>query len=119
VVRFRNDGITKMRGAVLQCVAMTMALASGCATGRLPNAQGLDVIIKATSGAVSADAAGARAIQSATSCESEFVRVLASGAFVVRLWPTQRAPEVQKCLSQIKALPGVQYAEPDAAIKRS
>lgn len=108
-----------MRGAVAQWVALTMAIASGCASGRLPNATGLDVVVKAAASAISADAKGARTVESATSCEAEFVRALSSGAFVMRLWPTQRAPDVQKCLAQLKALPGVQYAEPDAPMKRS
>ena len=107
-----------MRGATVY-LALTMSIASGCAAGRLPDATGLDVIVKAASSAISADVSGARTIQSATGCEVEFVRVLSSGAFVVRLWPTQHAPDVKKCLAQLKALPGVQYAEPDAAMKPS
>ena len=107
-----------MRGAAVLLV-VTMSIAGGCAAGRLPNATGLDAIVKAAPGAISADASGARTIQSAIGCEVEFVRVLSSGAFVVRLWPTQHAPDVKKCLAQLKALPGVQYAEPDAAMKPS
>ena len=107
-----------MRGAVVY-LALTISIAGGCAAGRLPNATGLDAIVKAAPGAISADASGARTIQSSTGCEAEFVRLLSSGAFVVRLWPTQRAPDVSKCLAQLKALPGVQYAEPDAAMKPS
>ena len=106
-----------MRGVVIHLVALSVGLAGGCAAARLPNAAGLDVIVKATASAVTADSGGARAIGATTGCEAEFIRPVASGAFLVRLWPTRRAPDVRKCLSQLKAMPGVQYAEPDAAMK--
>jgi hypothetical protein len=109
---------TTMRG-LTPLAAFALCIAAGCASGRLPDARGLDVIVKARPSAVAADASGARTIAMTTQCDAEFVRVLASGAFLVRLWPTQRAPEVQKCLSQLKALPGVEYAQPDAAMKAS
>lgn len=107
-----------MRDATLCLVALTTGFANGCAAERPSNA-GLDVIVKASASAIAADASGARAIQAATGCEAEVIRTLASGAMVVRLRPTQRMPDVQKCLVQLKALPGVQYAEPDAAMKPS
>jgi len=96
-----------------------LASAAGCASGRLPDVRGMDVIVKARSDAIAADASGAQTIAKATHCEAGFVRALASGAFVIRLWPTQRVPEVQKCLAQLKTLPGVEYAEPDAVMKPS
>jgi hypothetical protein len=107
-----------MRG-LTPLAAFALCIAAGCASGRLPDARGMDVIVKARPNAVAADASGARTIAKTTQCDAEFVRVLASGAFVIRLWPTQRAPEVQRCLTQLKALPGVEYAEPDAAMKAS
>ena len=94
-----------------------LGIAAGCASGRLPDARGLDVIVKARPGAIAADAAGARSVQTATGCETEFVRVLATGAMVLRLWPTRRAPDVQKCLAQLKSIPGVEYASPDVPLK--
>ena len=109
---------TTMRG-LTSLAAFALCIAAGCASGRLPDARGMDVIVKSRPSAVAADATGARTIEKATQCDVEFVRLLASGAFVIRLWPTQRAPEVQKCLTQLKALPGVEYAEPDAAMKAS
>lgn len=108
-----------MRGAAYCLFACSMSFASGCAAERLPNAKGFDVIVKAAPSAIAADTSGARTIQNATGCQTEFVRVLASGAMVVRLWPTQRAPDFQKCFARLKALPGVEYAEPDAAMKPS
>ena len=107
-----------MRG-LTSVAAFALCIAAGCASGRLPDARGMDVIVKARPNAVAADATGARTIEKATHCDAEFVRVLASGAFVIRLWPTQRAPEVQKCLVQLKTVPGVEYAEPDAVMKPS
>jgi hypothetical protein len=107
-----------MRG-LTSVAALALCIAAGCASGRLPDARGIDVIVKARPNAIAADATGARTIQNATHCDAEFVRVLATGAFVIRLWPTQRAPESQKCLAQLKALPGVEYAEPDAVMKPS
>ena len=106
-----------MRGIVIHLVAVSVGIAGGCAAGRLPNAAGLDVIVRSSDGAVPADADGARLIGATTGCIAEFVRPVASGAFVVRLWPTERAPDARKCLLQLKAMPGVQYAEPDAAMK--
>jgi hypothetical protein len=108
-----------MRGTTLCLVALTTGFANGCAAERPSSAAGLDVIVKASPSAIAADASGARTISAATGCEAEVVRTLASGAMVVRLRPTKRAPDVQKCLVQLKALPGVQYAEPDAAMKPS
>jgi hypothetical protein len=99
-------------------LALSMGLASGCAAERLQDARGLDVIVRAAPGTLTADSA-ARTIRSATQCDAEVVRTLATGALVLRLWPTQRAPDVQKCLTQLKSLPGVQSAEPDAAMKPS
>jgi len=106
-----------MRG--LTVTALMLASAASCASGRLPDARGMDVIVKARSDAIAADASGAQAIAKATQCDVGFVRTLASGAFVIRLRSTQRAPEVQKCLAQLKTLPGVEYAEPDAVMKPS
>jgi hypothetical protein len=97
--------------------AIAIASASGCAAGRLPDARGLDVVVRAAPAALAADAGGARAIAAATGCEAEFVRVLATGAMVVRLWPTTRSSDVQQCLVRLKAMPGVQSAEPDAVLK--
>lgn len=108
-----------MRGAILCLVALTTGFANGCAAERPSGAAGLDVIVKASPNAIAANASGARTIEAATGCEAEVIRTLASGAMVVRLRPTQRMPDVQKCLVQLKALPGVQYAEPDAAMKPS
>jgi hypothetical protein len=99
--------------------ALMLGIGCSCASGRLPNVPGLDVIVKSKPEALSADAAGARAVQATTRCETEFVRVLASGAFVLRLWPTHAAPDVRKCLAAIKTFPGVEYAEPDAPMKAS
>jgi hypothetical protein len=98
-------------------LAAVIASASGCAAGRLPDARGLDVIVRAAPAALAADAGGARAIAAATGCEAEFVRQLATGAMVVRLWPTTRSSDVQQCLVRLKAMPGVQSAEPDAVMK--
>lgn len=99
--------------------ALLLALATGCASGRPPDARGLDVIIKARPGGMAADDSAARTIERATQCEADFVRVLATGAFVIRLWPTQRAPDAQKCISQLRTLPEIEYAEPDAVMKPS
>jgi hypothetical protein len=98
-------------------LAAAIASASGCAAGRLPDARGLDVVVRAAPAALAADAGGAREIAAATGCEAEFVRVLATGAMVVRLWPTTRSSDVQQCLVRLKAMPGVQSAEPDAVLK--
>lgn len=98
-------------------LAAAIASASGCAAGRLPDARGLDVVVRSAPAALAADAGGARAIASATGCEAEFVRQLATGAMVVRLWPTTRSSDVQQCLVRLKAMPGVQSAEPDAVMK--
>ncbi len=98
---------------------LMLCVAAGCASGRLPDARGLDVIVKASSAAITPDAAGARTVQSRTGCEAEFVRVLATGAMLLRLWPTRSAPDVQKCLTQLKSVPGVEYAAPDAGLKAS
>ena len=98
---------------------LMLCVAAGCASGRLPDARGLDVIVKASSAAITPDAAGARTVQSRTGCEAEFVRVLATGAMLLRLWPTRTAPDVQKCLTQLKSVPGVEYAAPDAGLKAS
>jgi hypothetical protein len=100
-------------------LTLMLGLTSACAAGRLPNARGLDVIVKPASAALTADAAGVRAIQAATRCDADFVRVLSSGAMLVRLWPTDASPDVNRCLQQIKSMPGVQYAEPDAVMKTS
>ncbi len=108
-----------MRAATFCLVALTTVFANGCAAEKKSSSPGLDVIIKASPNAIAADASGARTISAATGCGAEVVRTLASGAMVVRLRPTERAPDVQKCLVQLKALPGVQYAEPDAAMKPS
>ena len=110
--------ISHMRHPTL-IAALTLGIGCGCASGRLPNMPGLDVIVKSKPEVLSADAAGARAVQGTTRCETEFVRVLSSGAFVLRLWPTQSSPDVRKCLATIKAIPGVEYAEPDAPMKAS
>jgi hypothetical protein len=98
-------------------LAAVIASASGCAAGRLPDARGLDVLVRAAPAALAADAGGARAIAAATGCEAEFVRQLATGALLVRLWPTTRSPDVQQCLVRLKAMPGVLSAEPDAVMK--
>jgi hypothetical protein len=98
-------------------LAAAIASASGCAAGRLPDARGLDVVVRAAPAVLAADAGSARAIAAATGCEAEFVRVLATGAMVVRLWPTTRSSDVQQCLVRLKAMPGVQSAEPDAVLK--
>ncbi len=98
---------------------LMLCVAAGCASGRLPDARGLDVIVKASPAAITPDAAGARTVQSRTGCEAEFVRVLATGAILLRLWPTRSAPDVQKCLTQLKSVPGVEYAAPDAGLKAS
>jgi len=96
-----------------------LACATGCASGRLPDARGLDVIVKASAAAIPPDAAGARRVQSVTGCETEFVRVLATGAVLLRLWPTRGAPDVQRCLSLLRSAPGVEYATPDVPLKAS
>jgi hypothetical protein len=98
-------------------LAAVIASASGCAAGRLPDARGLDVLVRAAPATLAADAGGARAIAAATGCEAEFVRQLATGALLVRLWPTTRSPDVQQCLVRLKAMPGVLSAEPDAVMK--
>jgi hypothetical protein len=90
--------------------------AASCAASRLPDARGLDVIVKPKA-PLTADARGAQALQSATQCDAEFVRVLASGAMLVRLWPTTAAPDVRTCLQKVKSLPGVEYAEPDGVMR--
>jgi hypothetical protein len=105
-----------MRSAVCFAVAM-LAFGTSCASGRLPNARGLDVIVKPKAGGPATDASGARALQSASGCEADFVRVLASGAMLVRLWPTQAAPDTARCLQQIKSLPAIEYAEADGVMK--
>lgn len=105
-----------MRSVVWGAIAL-LALGAGCASGRLPNARGLDVIVKPQGSAVATDAAGARTLARATGCDAEFVRVLATGAMLVRLWPTQAAPDVARCLEQIKTFPGIQYAAADGAMK--
>jgi hypothetical protein len=107
---------TTMRGWTT-AAALMLGIAAGCASGRLPDARGLDVIVKAKPTSIAPDAAGARSVQTATGCETEFVRVLATGAIVLRLWPTRNAPDVQQCLAKVKSLPGVEYATPDAPLK--
>lgn len=94
-------------------VAVVMSLALGCASGRLPNAPGMDVIVKADPEAISPDASGAKRIAEATGCEVETVRPLALGAVLFRLWPTQRTPDVKACLRKLQGLPGVQWATLD------
>jgi hypothetical protein len=100
---------------VILGVVMVLGAAS-CAASRLPDARGLDVIVKPRT-PLTADARGAEALQSATQCDAEFVRVLSTGAMLVRLWPTTAAPDVKTCLQKVKALPGVEYAEADAPMK--
>lgn len=98
-------------------MVVALSVASGCASGRLPNSRGLDVIVKPRGTALTTDARGAQSLQAATRCEAEFVRVLSTGAMLVRLWPTHAAPDVQQCLQQVKSLPGVEYAAADAVMK--
>jgi hypothetical protein len=105
-----------MRGLTSAAVLM-LGIAAGCASGRLPDTRGLDVIVKAKPTSIAADASGARLVQAATGCETEFVRTLATGAIVLRLWPTRGAPDVQQCLVQLKSIPGVEYATPDVPLK--
>jgi len=107
-----------MHGRTLLAV-LTLAFETACASGRLPDTRGLDVIVKARPSSISADDAGARTVASATGCDVEFVRVLATGAMLLRLWPTRGAPDVQRCMAQLRATPGVDYAAPDVPMKAS
>jgi len=107
-----------MRGST-SLSALLFCIAAGCASGQSPDERGLDVIVKARASAVPADASGVTTIEKTTQCKARFVRVMASGAFLVRLWPTHAMPNLQQCLDQLKSLPGVEYAVPDSAMRAS
>lgn len=103
-----------MRSSV---VAVITSLALGCAAGRLPDAAGMDVIVKADPKAIAPDAVGAQRLAAATGCRVESVRPLALGSHLFRVWPTQAAPDVGACLKKLKAMAGVEYATPDEQMK--
>jgi hypothetical protein len=96
---------------------MFISLAFGCASGRLPNAAGMNAIVKADPKAIPPDASGAQRIAAATGCKVESVRPLALGSHLFRMWPTQVAPDVGACLKKLQAMTGVEYAMPDEQMK--
>ena len=101
----------------LLAAMMAVGCLSGCATSRVSEAPGLDVIVKADPKEIAPDDSGARRIQSTTGCQVDAVRSLAIDAFLFRLRPTPSAPDVQHCLLTLRAMPGVQYAVPDDMVK--
>jgi hypothetical protein len=98
-------------------MALTLCVA-GMRVRALARRARLDVIVKASPAAITPDA-GCPHGASRTGCETEFVRVLATGVILLRLWPTRSAPDVQQCLTQLKSVPGVEYAAPDTGLKAS